>query len=344
MTVALDDVISQAVYGYLDWMAANRFGQRFRERDFEWPPHKVASLGDERGSIVFHYGQDQDHVSGHPGGLALMVWSKLPGWPDDIPLINLDMAHDIRDAVTRRLRDPIVAALEERGIPFMPVSLNAYQHVARPGGSAATVVVDRDGLQCVFRVADRFYVSGFDVNETPPLYFLARLPGPAATYADAIESLKPASVKLAESQGVAVLRQGDMFAIPTGLDSDALGSLGAVFATEVSRQVLQPSWRMVSPFTWDENGVVTFTNRTAEPGQVDTVTQTQRRGLYGTAHTATELAYLPDDGTMFARGTIRHDPRGVLLERRDPDHGDLVLPGTDWFLVVRNTVPTTDAT
>lgn len=61
------------------------------------------------------------------------------------------------------------------------------------------------------------FLSGFDMNERPPLYFLAQLPDGAQpwTVAEAFEALKPDEVKDAEALGIEVLRQGDVFAIPT---------------------------------------------------------------------------------------------------------------------------------
>lgn len=58
--------------------------------------------------------------------------------------------------------------------------------------------------------------------------------------------------------------------------------------------------------------------------------------LYGTAHTATEVATLPD-GRQFARGTMYHDP-AVIGENRTADHRRQSL-GKRWHLIARNTVP-----
>lgn len=59
-----------------------------------------------------------------------------------------------------------------------------------------------------------WFLSGFDTQEAFGLYFLAELPGPAETVAEAYESLKPAEVKAAEAAGLTVTRQGDVFAVP----------------------------------------------------------------------------------------------------------------------------------
>lgn len=59
------------------------------------------------------------------------------------------------------------------------------------------------------------WLSSFDKNEPTPLYFLCQLPPcTASTYEEAIEALKPDTVKLAEAMGREVERQGDIFAVP----------------------------------------------------------------------------------------------------------------------------------
>lgn len=64
----------------------------------------------------------------------------------------------------------------------------------------------------------RYFLSAFDRQERPPLYFLAELPnnaGRPAGVADAFDMLKPDRVRDAEIDGVPVQRQGDVFAIAT---------------------------------------------------------------------------------------------------------------------------------
>jgi len=64
-----------------------------------------------------------------------------------------------------------------------------------------------------------YFLSSFDENEPGfGLYFLAELPKWAkpATVEEAFESLKPDEVISAELDGIAVKRQGDVFAIPWG--------------------------------------------------------------------------------------------------------------------------------
>jgi hypothetical protein len=62
--------------------------------------------------------------------------------------------------------------------------------------------------------------------------------------------------------------------------------------------------------------------------------------LYGTAHTASEVATLPD-GRQFAHGVMYHDP-AIIGQTRNGDHRRQRLGnGKQWHLVARNTVPVT---
>jgi hypothetical protein len=73
-----------------------------------------------------------------------------------------------------------------------------------------------------------YFVSGFDENEPQPLYFLAQLPEGAepASYRAAIDALKPRTVTAAIAEGREVLRQGDVFAIPTDMTTRRLSAMG----------------------------------------------------------------------------------------------------------------------
>lgn len=62
-----------------------------------------------------------------------------------------------------------------------------------------------------------YFLSAFDRNERGNgLYFMAQLPDGAhpQTVDEAVEALKPDTVRFAEADGLEVLRQGDVFAIP----------------------------------------------------------------------------------------------------------------------------------
>lgn len=94
------------------------------------------------------------------------------------------------------------------------------------------------------------FLSGFDAQETRPLYFFCQMPKSArncTTVAEAYEALKPELVLEAERAGRAVFRQGDIFAAETLADKRGLRKRGATFekrgnllgtnheATEVAR-------------------------------------------------------------------------------------------------------------
>lgn len=72
------------------------------------------------------------------------------------------------------------------------------------------------------------FLSGFDMQESRPLYFLSELPTKGSTtIAEAYEELKPETVKVAESMGRTVYRQGDVFAVETNLTTRDLTRMGA---------------------------------------------------------------------------------------------------------------------
>jgi hypothetical protein len=59
--------------------------------------------------------------------------------------------------------------------------------------------------------------------------------------------------------------------------------------------------------------------------------------IYGTAHTASELAHV--NGATYARGTVRHVPDLDRNRGGVPDHRPITLTADHWYLCVRNTVP-----
>lgn len=113
-------------------------------------------------------------------------------------------------------------------------------HVAGPGTGATTGPESMPaciycGLPLVAQGIWRrraTYLSSFDYQEWPPLYFLAEVP-PAArpkTVDEAIEALAPPAVHAAYARGRDVLRQGDIFFIGTELVREDLIERGATFA------------------------------------------------------------------------------------------------------------------
>lgn len=279
-------------------------------------PHMGIYLGPRNGIEV------------RPGGYSMLYLHRTGSdgeKPTGVLVLGLDYAFDIDDSDMDQLRNIVVAALEQEGVDFIPLSFNAFSRLRVD--VASLQLVDRVGVQCIFsgrrNVLDargystgaftdrQYFISGYDANENPPLYFLAHLPHEVKTYQEAIESLKPESVKLAEKKGLEVLRQGDMFAIPTKFKTKDLEKMDATFFAGQSPPLLLPQ---------TPTGSFGFT----------------RPGLYGTAHYAERMARLPD-GTHFGRGIMRHSP-----PRRNPDHHPLTLPSSVWYLIVKNTVPITE--
>jgi hypothetical protein len=130
----------------------------------------------------------------------------------------------------------------------------------------------------------RLFLSGFDVAEHAGAYFLAELPGRArpATVAEAFEALKPGAVADAELAGLRVLRQGDVFAIPTGLYTDP----------DVAR---------------------VLTDHKKYPPQ-------QMAYVLGTNHQATQVKVIGRD--TYAKGILHHNPAGRRPDHRRVYLGD----------------------
>ena len=194
-------------------------------------------------------------------------------------------------------RDIVGAVVRDDGQFFVRLIDGQYHwHDARHWLGDSVFTAEREGVR-------QYFLSSFDRQEVNPLYFLSQLPSPAATVDEAIELLAPESVKTARDMGRTVIRQGDMFAIPVETDTPELLRQGALI---VKRRVeVRPRVVEATP-------------------------------LYGTAHTASEVATMPN-GLQYARGCLYHDP-AVLGEKRPADHARRKL-GRFWHLIARNTVP-----
>lgn len=217
------------------------------------------------------------------------------------PLINLDIPL-LEPGEAYRLRERIIQEVKD----FIPVCETALDAIMLPEARKRRMsrknmgpveLVHRQGMECVFTWAGNHYLSGFDDQEDPPLYFLCQLPHPVETVEEGRWSLMPDSVRLAVEADLVVARQGDLFVIETEFNDAQLREMGAkIFPTEVGERVR----------------------------------------LYGTSHTADRVAVLPNR-VMLASGVMRHDPK-LIYEDRPPDHADLVLEDS-WWWVARNTVP-----
>ncbi|AYB70205.1 hypothetical protein SEA_ONEIAGILLIAN_95 [Microbacterium phage OneinaGillian] len=151
-----------------------------------------------------------------------------------------------------------------------------------------------------------YFLSAFDENETRPSYFFCELPPKVhpTTVEEALETLKPAAVKLAEQMGRDVKRQGDIFAIAMpGVTLRELKAQGGVHIRK--------------PKLVDRDGRTVFDG--------------PRPQLLNTNHEATEVVLVGSQ--TYARGTIKHVP-----DFRRPDHRPTPL-GKEWHLIQKNTVP-----
>lgn len=146
-----------------------------------------------------------------------------------------------------------------------------------------------------------YFVTSFDYNEPRPLWFMSELPrgSKPTTVAEAIDMLKPEVVRDAESRGISVLRQGDVFIIR---DEKYAGMTDTRLIKHLGGELV-PQMR---------NGL----------------------RYVNDSHTATRVVKF-DDGTMYVRGMMRHNPR-----LRRPDHRTIKLwDGNTWGRVAFNTVP-----
>jgi hypothetical protein len=148
------------------------------------------------------------------------------------------------------------------------------------------------------------FLSGFDHNENHLAYFFCELPTcKASTVEEAYEALKPDAVKLALQMGKDVKRQGDIFAIPVSASTQEL-----------------------------IDGMKRYgrRNKTKATEHIDNLVQNSM--LLGTSHQGTEVIHAKD-GNVYAKGCLWHVP-----DNRRNDHARVNL-GSDWHIIVKNTVP-----
>ena len=202
-------------------------------------------------------------------------------------------------------------------------------------GEALFSAVGEDGRRHKF-------VSSFDHNENPPLYFLAQLPdgSGANTIEEGVRALAPPIVQRAWEEERHVRRQGDVFFVPTDL-SDT--NVYALAARRVRRECVLQSIpvRAVGPWPVPVLGEVRSKvdcpcNCGHKRWTSDTPLGRRTLAIYGTAHTASEVV-VTKTGTTYVKGMAYHDPQ-VIGEQRQPDHRVVDL-GSKWHLAVRNTVP-----
>lgn len=172
------------------------------------------------------------------------------------------------------------------------------------------------------------YLSSFDYDEPHRPYFLCELPYAckATTVDEAVDALMPDNVRLKIADGIEVLRQGDVYAIPTGLSTDAL--LGIAVETTVTRYVTTPGEYHSTPVESKVKLRRPRAQETYEAGALD---------IMATNHRATHMIVVKHGGVehWYGRGTLVHAPA-----HRDPDHRQVKLgDGETWYRFVKNTVP-----
>lgn len=158
------------------------------------------------------------------------------------------------------------------------------------------------------------FLSSYDYAEPQRPYFLCELPRTdAATVEEAFEALKPAEVLAAEAhpllsengEPLEVLRQGDVFAIPTTYTERELGQIAVMFDSPEGK---------VRTRLRSKHGSGAF--------------------ILSTNHTATRVIVTRDG--YYGQGVMYHDPGGW----RQPDHRRVKLgDGKTWYRLVKNTVP-----
>jgi hypothetical protein len=167
------------------------------------------------------------------------------------------------------------------------------------------------------------FVSSFDYSEPGDLYFLAALPrsSKAETVEAAIEALMPSAVRAAIDAGRDVIRQGDIFAVETDLTTK---DVYARAAKRARRSQIE---------------------RDSQPRKGEEVNAASVISIFGTAHTATEVA-VTANGVTFVRGRLYHDPnrwtnRWSGRNARIRDHRTRIIGDGDkrWYIAIRNTVP-----
>lgn len=164
-------------------------------------------------------------------------------WKVDVHRLGDSLFSAIRPRVYERPARPLEVSRESARVTVaVPAPGESYCHAASSasdhvtdlhaaGPSGACIYCGRElTAQVTIRTRAR-YLSSFDTNETPALYFLAQVPrGAGDTVESALDALAPRAVHAAIARGVDVRRQGDIFFIETPLTREQLAARGATFA------------------------------------------------------------------------------------------------------------------
>lgn len=171
------------------------------------------------------------------------------------------------------------------------------------------------------------FLSSYDYAEPHRPYFMCELPHacPARTIPEALEALKPADVAQCIDAGLDVLRQGDIFAIPTDATEDELVAQAVTTERTFYRSLNEAPWSVAAEET-------VAIRKIGQDGY-----RPRAKDIHGSTHQVTHLI-VTKDGRMFGRGRMYHRPSGWgrTAEHRTLDLGDRKT----WYRLVRNTVPT----
>lgn len=178
-----------------------------------------------------------------------------------------------------------------------------------------------------------YYLSAFDYGEPHRPYFMCELPKSIRrfgqrypvrpnTVQQALDDLMPDEVRQAIASGLEVVRQGDVFAIPTAMTTDELKSRAVLI--DVTRYEADAQDQIVPVLH-------------AEPIR-SKVRDSSKAQVLGTNHSPTH-SILTTDGDWYGRGRMYHTPTGRTPDHRVKKLGD----GKTWHRLVKNTVPLDEA-
>jgi len=195
----------------------------------------------------------------------------------------------------------------------------APDHSHESGAGSACVHCGRELVaRAVWRRRAR-YLSSFDTNESPPLYFLAEVPhGAGDTVETALDALAPRAVHAAIARGAEVLRQGDIFLIPTALDVAALERRGIRLRARLTQ------WTRDARARRGETGYVPPLSA-ADRRRMDAIARREYRAARRAGETAS--AYLLDYGERERRRAESREQWRELLARQDRERDRAMRAG-----------------
>ncbi len=229
-----------------------RVPREYRQTWRERTSAELAELERERGRPIADYERrgTLPLLAGADGAYRWTETRYRDRAPDDDGIYRWTVnRHRLGDALISAIRPETLARPArpfERGASSARFTLELATD-ARGRGASCEASEDRRhetgaGASCIYCGAEllavetwrrrALYLSSFDLNESPPLYFLAEVPlsSRPRTVETALDALAPRAVHAATARGRHVARQGDVFFIDTDLDRAELERRGATFA------------------------------------------------------------------------------------------------------------------